>query len=173
MLSVKIFINTQDVAVKGVNPQDKSILRIYLTFRCSSEICRLTLIIANSLDTDQAWQNIRPRSGLTKRWIWSGSKLFDTLIVFLKDFFYKSADDRKIMKNNPASEELNEKHFHCSHWKHLNETPTCIITVLPAKSDLTSCFVYKVIRDLESIDHLCINPILQIGLKHKWSIDSH
>ena len=22
-----------------------------------------------------------------------------------------------------------------------------------------SCFVYKVIRDLESIDHLCINPI--------------
>ena len=24
---------------------------------------------------------------------------------------------------------------------------------------MTSCFVYKVIRDLESIDHLCINPI--------------
>ena len=23
----------------------------------------------------------------------------------------------------------------------------------------TSCFVYKVIKDLESIDHLCINPI--------------
>ena len=27
----------------------------------------------------------------------------------------------------------------------------------------TSCFVYKVIRDLESIDHLCINPILYIS----------
>ena len=38
---------------------------------------------------------------------------------------------------------------------------------------MTSCFVYKVIRDLESIDHLCINPILRIGLIHKWSIDSH
>ena len=23
---------------------------------------------------------------------------------------------------------------------------------------MTSCFVYKVIRDIESIDHLCINP---------------
>ena len=27
---------------------------------------------------------------------------------------------------------------------------------------VTSCFVYKVIRDLESIDHLCINPIHRI-----------
>ena len=32
---------------------------------------------------------------------------------------------------------------------------------------VTSCFVYKVIRDLESTDHLCINPILWIGLIHK------
>ena len=30
-----------------------------------------------------------------------------------------------------------------------------------------SCFVYKVIRDLESIDHFCINPIHRIGLIHK------
>ena len=30
-----------------------------------------------------------------------------------------------------------------------------------------SCFVYKVTRDLESIDHLCINPIHRIGLIHK------
>ena len=29
---------------------------------------------------------------------------------------------------------------------------------------MTPCFVYKVIRDLESIDHLCINPIHRIGL---------
>ena len=27
-----------------------------------------------------------------------------------------------------------------------------------------SCFVYKVIRDLKLIDHLCINPICRIGL---------
>ena len=32
---------------------------------------------------------------------------------------------------------------------------------------VTSYFVYNVIRDLESIDHLCINPILWIGLIHK------
>ena len=30
-----------------------------------------------------------------------------------------------------------------------------------------SCLVYKVIRDLESIYHLCINPIRRIGLIHK------
>ena len=27
---------------------------------------------------------------------------------------------------------------------------------------VTSCFVYKVIMDLESIDHLCINPFRRI-----------
>ena len=32
---------------------------------------------------------------------------------------------------------------------------------------VTSCFVYIVIRDIESIDHLCINPIHSIGLIHK------
>ena len=32
-------------------------------------------------------------------------------------------------------------------------------TVLLAKSDSEVMFVYKVIRDLQSIDHLCINPI--------------
>ena len=31
---------------------------------------------------------------------------------------------------------------------------------------VTSYFVYKVIRDLESVDHLCINPIRRIGLIH-------
>ena len=42
-----------------------------------------------------------------------------------------------------------------------------MITVLPAKSDSDVMFVYKVIRDLLSIDHLCINPIRWIGLIHK------
>ena len=35
------------------------------------------------------------------------------------------------------------------------------------KVTVTSCFVYKVIRDLESIYHLCVNPILRIGLIYK------
>ena len=38
---------------------------------------------------------------------------------------------------------------------------------------VTPCLVYKDIRDWESIDHLCINPICRIGLIHMWSIDSH
>ena len=40
-------------------------------------------------------------------------------------------------------------------------------TVLPAKSDSDVMFVYRVIRDLESIDHLCINHNHRIGLIHK------
>ena len=32
---------------------------------------------------------------------------------------------------------------------------------------VTSYFVYEVNRDLESIDHLDINPIRRIGLIHK------
>ena len=45
-------------------------------------------------------------------------------------------------------------------------------TVLPAKSDSDVMFVYKVIRNFESIEHLCINPILWLELIHKLSIDS-
>ena len=40
-------------------------------------------------------------------------------------------------------------------------------TILPAKSDSDVLFVYKVMRDLKSIYHLCINPIHRIGLIHK------
>ena len=46
-------------------------------------------------------------------------------------------------------------------------------TVLQPRVTVMSCFVNKVIRDLESIDYLCINPIRRIGLIHKRSIDSH
>ena len=40
-------------------------------------------------------------------------------------------------------------------------------TILPAKSNSDFTFVYNFIRDLQSIDHLCINPIFRIGLIHK------
>ena len=33
-------------------------------------------------------------------------------------------------------------------------------------------FVYKVIRDFESIHHLCINLIRRIGVIHKLSLES-
>ena len=40
-------------------------------------------------------------------------------------------------------------------------------TVLPAKSDSDIMFCLQVIRDLQSIYHLCINPIRRIELIHK------
>ena len=44
----------------------------------------------------------------------------------------------------------------------------CVL-VLSSQPRVTvmSRFVYKVNRDLESIDHLCINPIHRIALIHK------
>ena len=46
------------------------------------------------------------------------------------------------------------------------------ITALPAKSDSGVMFCLQSYQDLESIDHLCINPIRRVGITHKWSIDS-
>ena len=51
------------------------------------------------------------RSGPTKHLAWLGSKLFDTLMVLLKDFFLniylekKSAKDSKNMKHYPPCKE--------------------------------------------------------------------
>ena len=39
-------------------------------------------------------------------------------------------------------------------------------TILPAKSDSDVIFVHKIMRDFESIDHLCNNSILRIRLIH-------
>ena len=44
-------------------------------------------------------------------------------------------------------------------------------TVVPAKTDNDVMIVYKVIKYLESIDHLFINPIRRIGLIHKRYFD--
>ena len=60
----------------------------------------------------------------------------------------------------------------CLHTSHQHtKWRSCLLSCQPWVT-VTSCFVYKVIRDLESIDHLCINPIRRIGLIHEWSIDS-
>ena len=46
----------------------------------------------------------------------------------------------------------------------LKENELTVSIVLPAKSDsYVMFFFYKVIRDIESIDHLCIIPIHRIG----------
>ena len=41
------------------------------------------------LSADNLCKQIGTRSGLTEFWACCGSKLFDTLMVFLKDFFLK------------------------------------------------------------------------------------
>ena len=55
------------------------------SFPTSGDFCCLLITFANSLDPDRAWQNIT----------WSGSKLFDTLVVFLKDFLKKNMLKKK------------------------------------------------------------------------------
>ena len=50
------------------------------SFLASSNFCRQLITFTNSLDPDQNEQNVFQRSG---------SKLFDTLIVVLKEFFEK------------------------------------------------------------------------------------
>ena len=52
------------------------------------------------------------------------------------------------------------------------ESREIICTVLPAKSDSDFMFCYQVVRNLESINYLCISPIPRIGLMHKECIDS-
>ena len=42
-----------------------------------------------------------------------------------------------------------------------------LLTYLLSRVTVAQCFVYEVIRDLESTDHLSINPIRRIGLIHK------
>ena len=49
----------------------------------------------------------------------------------------------------------------------LHDMPDRLLLSCQPRVTVMSYFVNKVIRDLESIDHLCINPIRRIGLIHK------
>ena len=49
----------------------------------------LTLCLLVS-SADNLCKQFGPRSGLTEHWAWSGSKLFDILMVILKEVFEKS-----------------------------------------------------------------------------------
>ena len=53
---------------------------IFNSFLASSDICHLLITLANSLDPDQDGQNVGPDLD---------PKLFDTLIVFLNEYFEK------------------------------------------------------------------------------------
>ena len=74
---------------------------------------------------DKLCKQSGPRSGPTKRQAWSGSKLFDTLMVFLKDLFEKvnfqnNPQMTKSMQNYPACKELyvlqQKGHTNLSDW---------------------------------------------------------
>ena len=73
-----------------------------LTLHASGEFCHLLLIFANSLDPDQAQQNVGP--DLDPNCL--------TLIAFLKEIFEKanfkkkSEEDKNTMKNYAACKEL-------------------------------------------------------------------
>ena len=47
------------------------------------------LLLQEMLSADNLCQQFEPRPGPTECWSCSGSKLFDTLIVFLKEFLEK------------------------------------------------------------------------------------
>ena len=84
------------------NIKDKYWKFYFNSFPTSGDFCHLLITFANSLDPDQAWKKCRA---------WSGSKLFDTLMVFLTDFFEKVNFKKiyrrqKSMQNYPACKVL-------------------------------------------------------------------
>ena len=67
---------------------------------------------------------------------------------------------QKVVKTHVTGWNFSLEHFDNKH-ESIN-----LLSCQP-KVTVTPCFVYRVIRDLESIYHLCINPIHSIGLIHK------
>ena len=61
----------------------ETVLSRYLRAEYCLTLCLLVL------SADNLCKQLGPRSGLTKHHTWSGSKLFDTLMVFPKEFFEK------------------------------------------------------------------------------------
>ena len=66
--------------------------------------CSLTFILYLLMSSaDNLSKQFRPRSGLTKCRARSGSKLFDTLMVFLKEFFEKIDFEKNQQMTNKQS----------------------------------------------------------------------
>ena len=83
------------------------------------------------------------------------SRLFDCLLFYVCDF--ETIDQCGLLhlsNRSPISTLVHMRMF-------------CPLLSCQPIVTVTLCFVYKDIRDLSSIDHLCINPILRIGLIHK------
>ena len=72
------------------NVVDNPSVKKGLLFACQRQICHLLIIFANSLDPYQAW---------------SGSKPFDTLMVFLQKFLEKLILKSKELKHHLSDPE--------------------------------------------------------------------
>ena len=85
---------------KYVNVEESTLRRkiIFInSFLVSGDFCRLLINFANSF-----W----PRSGPTKRRSGSGSNLFDTLVVFLKDVLKKKMILKKCQQKTTKARKL-------------------------------------------------------------------
>ena len=100
-------------------------LSFFLIFFLSSLDFYILVASADSL-CKQFW----PRSDLTKHQAWSGSKLFDTLIIFLKEFFEndsfekKSADNKK--KNMQCFPASSLDPYQALHFVETDQDPKCL-----------------------------------------------
>ena len=66
---------------------------------------------------------------------------------------------------------LTKLHKALCHFVFALDNPATLLLSCQPRVTVTSYFVYKAIRDLESIDHLFINYIHRIGLIHKRNFD--
>ena len=87
---------------------------------------------------DNLCKQIEPRSGLTKHWALSGSNLFDTQMVFLKEFFENGDFEKKISrqrKNNekfPRGQRVKCHIVWSATWFMFEPTNTIIAVLAPA-----------------------------------------
>ena len=89
---------------------------------------------------DNFCKQFGPRSGPTNGRAWSGFKLFDTLMVFLKEFFEKADFER--------NQQTTKKHEKFSVGKELNDFPYSLPQVKIEKEALegfTICFIYPIV----------------------------
>ena len=72
------------------------------------------LLAANLLSADNLDKQFGPRSGPTEGRAWYGSKLFDTRMLFLKEYFEKSSVEKylsmqTIPEQLPSRQRVNEQ----------------------------------------------------------------
>ena len=88
-----------------VNSRGISIMAIYTEKKNQVPLFGFKTLYLLESSADNFCKQFGPRSGLTESWAWSGSKLVDTLIVFLKEFFELKVDFEKNQRTTKKSRE--------------------------------------------------------------------